>query len=71
MEMESPDLQQIQAQLADLMAGGVPDSLEQRPMLVDASQEEREELGGAFEGGEGEPSFLDDVSTAVPSVEVR
>lgn len=38
---------------------------------VDREGERDRGVGGAFEGDEAEPSFLEGVSTAVPRVEVR
>lgn len=67
-----PIFQQLGGELAELVRRGIPNSLQQRrAVLVDAGEEGGQGMGGAFQGGDAEPSFLDDVSTAVPRVEVR
>lgn len=66
------EFQQIGSELQDLIMRGVPPSLQQRTTArVDVGQEGDKVFGGAFEGDDAEPSFLDGVSTAIPSVEVR
>lgn len=57
--------------LAALVVRGIPATLQRRPVAVNAGIKEEQRLGGAFEGGDEELSFLDDVSTAIPHVEVR
>lgn len=57
--------------LEELVVQGIPTVLQPGPVAVDASSPEEDRMGGAFEGGDQERSFLDDVTTAIPRVEVR
>lgn len=62
---------QLVGDLEDLVVHGIPTVLQPGPVAVDASSPEEDRMGGAFEGGDQELSFLDDVTTAIPRVEVR
>lgn len=60
----------LEAELNALVLGGIPDTLLQNRAAVSEAAGVRQGTGGAFEGGDAEPKFLDAVRTAVPSVEV-
>ena len=66
-----PAPHQLVRDLEDLVVHGIPTALQPGPVAVDASSPEEDRMGGAFEGGDQELSFLDDVTTAIPRVEVR
>lgn len=66
-----PARHQLVRDLEDLVVQGIPAVLKPGPVALDAGSLEEDRMGGAFEGGDQELSFLDDVTTAIPRVEVR
>ena len=66
-----PAHRELAIDLEDLVVQGIPTLLQREAVVVDASSREEDRMGGAFEGGDQERSFLDDVTTAIPRVEVR
>lgn len=66
-----PAPRELVRDLEDLVVQGIPTLLQRGAIAVDASSREEDRMGGAFEGGDQELSFLDDVTTAIPRVEVR
>lgn len=67
----APARHQLVRDLEDLVVQGIPAVLKPGPVALDEGNPEEDRMGGAFEGGDQELSFLDDVTTAIPRVEVR
>lgn len=62
---------ELVGELANLVVQGIPTTLQQNNAVAEAGKGEDEQMGGAFEGGNEELVLLEDISTAVPHVEVR
>lgn len=62
---------ELVGELANLVLQGIPTTLQQNTAVADEGKGEDEQMGGAFEGGNEELVLLEDISTAVPHVEVR
>lgn len=63
-------MDQLAEELVGLVAKGIPTALQLSPATLCENRMEDKEMGIAFEGTNNELGCLDDVTTAIPRVEV-